>query len=380
MAAPQFIVGADGFDRYAAGTLSPVWPWQQINANNQLAIVGGQSVFSSNALGIPAYSTNTCGWAFQVPTTLSFLRNKSIAGGSGAFGWCGYVQIGNIATAGTDLLLAMSSASNVGATVPLLGQTYSTAHGLNLAFPTQVAGIGSTNNPLLYAVNPNTWYWVGVYFSYQPTGKLTATYCINGKPIWTDVTVTWLTDILAAGQFLNTLKVYNGTLAEWYMDDMILHAVSSADANWPAPTPLLPEVLPQFLPRQITLAQAVATLSNNGFVSMTGEADYAAVSDLTGVNSVAFLETATAAAGSEVYTWNAQPHPNVNAVVYRAVASNPSAIAAVQSVGGVQTNMTDTTVGGSATGGVAGVSENDGTNYWTQASIAAAGFGQTATT
>lgn len=374
MAASQFIVGADGFDRYPAGTLSPLWPWQQINTNNLLAVVQGQSVFGSNALGVPAGSTNSCGWAFQTPSTMGFLRN---AGLSGAFGFCGYIRIGNIATLGTDLLLAMSSSANINATMPLVGQSFSTAYGLNLAFPSQVVGLGKTNNPYLYAVKPGQWYWVGVYFSFQPTGKLIATYCINGKPIWTDVPVTWVTDILAGGQALDTVKVYNGTLAEWYLDDMIVHGVGSSNPSWPAPAVNTPEaVLPFFAPRQITLASASATATSHGFVSMnTSVPDYQSAVNTTGV---AFLETDTAAQGSETYTWQTQPHANINAVVYRGISTNPSQVVAIQSVAGQQSNMRNSNSQAVGTGGFTGVSENDGTNPWTPASVAAASFGQTA--
>jgi hypothetical protein len=381
MAAPQFIVGADGFDRYPAGTLSPLWPWLQTNANSQLAITSAKSLFGSNALGVPSAATNSCGWVFQVPSTASFLRTNATKAGTGAFGFCGYIQVGNITTPDvTDLMLAFSSSANISAALPILGQTFSSKYGLSLALPTQVAGLASTNNPLLYAVKPNTWYWVGLYFSFQPTGKLLATYCINGKPIWQDVAVTWLTDILAAGQVLNALKVYNGVLAEWYMDDMIVHAVSSADASWPAPTKLTPEVLPILPPRQITLAQAVATASSNGFVSMNSSVpDYRSASDPAGAG-VAFLETDTAAQGSELYTWNAQPHANINAVIYRGISTNPNQVAAVQQTTGAQTRLLDSNSQAAGTGGFTGVSENDGTSYWTQASIAAASFGQTAST
>lgn len=383
MATPQFIAGMDGFDRYPAGALSPVWPWVQLNANNAASIVQGASLFNSNAVGFPAGTSNTCGWVFVVPSTAAFQKNNTKAGGTAAFGFCGYVQLSRLTQAGTDTLLAAGCAQNQGASFPILGQSYSSLYGQSLAFPSTVSGFAT--KPYLYSVQPGTWYWVGIYFCWQPNAKLTATYCINGKAIWKDVPVTWLTDILAAGQALNMLKAYNGILGEWYLDDIVLHAASTADATWTNPTTLTPEILPQFHPKQITLAQATATAFNSGFFSMTGVADYQAATDLSGVNSVGAYQT-TNGVGTvgtdsyEYYNWQAQAHPHVNAIQYRGASSNLLQVSAAQVVSGQTKTMPVANNGpqgqGNSPGIFVGVSENDGTNRWTQASIEAAEFGQ----
>lgn len=383
MAAPQFIAGLDGFDRYPAGALSPVWPWVQLNANNTASIVSGYSLFGTNALGFPAQSSNSCGWVYVVPSTAAFQKNNTHAGGTGAFGFCGYVRLSPISTAGTDTLLAMGCAQNQGASFPILGQSYSSQYGLSLAFPSQVAGLST--KPYLYSLKPNTWVWVGIYFSFKPNGILLATYCINGKAIWKDVSIGWVTDILASGQAINMLKAFNGTLGEWYLDDMVLHAVSTADATWPSPATLTPEVLPQFHPKQITVATATATAFNSGFFSMTSEADYQAVTDLSGQNAVGAYQTTngvgTVGTNSyEYYDWQAAAHPKVNAIQYRGSTTNLLQVSAAQVVSGQEVTMPLLNNGpqgqGNSQGIFVGISENDGTNRWTQASIAAAEFGQ----
>jgi hypothetical protein len=383
MATPQFIVGAEGFDRYPAGALSPVYPWVQLNTNNTAAIVPTFSLFNSNALGVPPLATNSCGWVYVVPSTAAFQRNNTKAGGTGAFGFCGYIRLGSLTTQGTDTMLAMGCTNNSSPSFPILGQSYSTLYGQSLAFPSQVSGLGT--KPYLYSVKPNTWVWVGIYFSFTPTGKLLATYCINGKAIWKDVTINWLTDLFAAGQTVNMLKVYNGTLGEWYMDDMVLHAASTADANWPNPTALTPEVLPQYHPKQITMAQATATAFNSGFFSMTTEPDWQAVTDLSGQNSIGAYQT-TGGVGStggdsyEYYNWTPQAQTGIKALIYRGQSSNLLQVSPAQVVGGQETTMAVNNNGpqnvGNSVGMFVGISENDGTNHWTQASIEAATFGQ----
>jgi hypothetical protein len=251
--------------------------------------------------------------------------------------------------------------------LPLLGLSNSVAGGLNLVLPSTTANL--TNAPHLLSISPSSYVWVGVYFSYKPTGLLTATMCLSGGVIFKDLPVTWSTDIFSAGQVANRLKFYSAVTAPWQLDDLIIHAVSSADANWPAPASLNPEVLPQYTPRQISVAVATGNGTVDQMTPSGTEPNYQSATDPTGNNSV----VANAINQTDRYTWSTSA-ADIKAVVYRGASSRYSQLSAVQAVGGVQTTMPVTLSGPNE---FIGISENDGTALWTAASIGAAEFGQT---
>jgi hypothetical protein len=368
-ATPQFIVGAEGLDLYAAGVLGNKFPWFQTNATYQGQVVAGAGVFGGNGLSFAVAAANQSGMEYQFPSTMQVMKNQVAAGGKGAFGVCGWVKIGTPVATGTDILLALGSSANPAAALPLLGLNNATASGLSLVLPSTTANLVSA--PHLLAINPNSALWVGVYFSYTPNanGTLTGTLCLSGSGIYQDVPITFSTDIFTAGQLCNRLRFYSGVVAPWTLDDMIIHAVSNADTLWPAPTTLNPEVIPQYLPRQISLATATGPGSKADMTPSGSEPNWQSATDQTGANSV----IATAINQTDTYKWSTTA-TDIKAVVYRGQSEKYSQLSAVQLVGATQSTMGLTEAGPND---FIGISENDGAAQWTATSVAAAEFGQT---
>lgn len=368
-ATPQFIAGAEGLDIYQAGVLGNAFPWFQTNPTYQGQIVSGAGAFSTNGLSFAAAAANQSGMEYQFPSTMQVLRNLATAGGSGAFGISGWIEIGTpVATGDTDILLALGTSSTESETLPILGLTNSATLGLNLVLPSTTANL--TTAPHLLSVTAGSYVWVGVYFSYKPTGTLTATLCLAGGAIFQDVSVTFSTDIFSAGQIVNRLRFYAAQTAPWTIDDFIIQAVSSADALWPAPGTLTPELIPQFTPRQITVATATGNGSVDQMAPSGSEPNWQSATDPTGVNSV----IANSANQTDLYTWSTTA-ADIKGVIYRGQSSKYNQLSAVQSPSGGTQSVMGVTFGGPNE--FLGISENDGTNPWTDASIAAAGFGQT---
>lgn len=367
-ATPQFIAGGEGLDIYPAGVLGNTFPWYQTNAAFQGQIVAGAGAFGGNGLSFAASASNVSGMEYQFPSTMQIMRSLATAGGSGAFGVCGWIEIGAPAVQGvTDILLALGPSVAESEDIPILGLTSSAAAGLNLVLPSTTANL--TTNPHLLAVTPNNFLWIGVYFSYKPTGVLTATLCLAGQAIFQDVSVTFATDIFQAGQLINRLKFYSAVTAPWTIDDFIVHAVSSADAIWPAPTTLSPELIAQFTPREFTLATVVGNGSTDQMTPSGSEPNYQSATDPTGANQV----IATTINQTDLYTFSTTAD-DIKGVIYRGQSTKYTQLSAVQQPsGGTQSVMGVTSAGPNE---FIGISENDGTNPWTDASFAAAGLGQ----
>ncbi|SAK83230.1 hypothetical protein AWB81_04189 [Caballeronia arationis] len=364
--AAEFIAGAEGLDVYPAGAIGNAFPWYQTNTAYQGQITQNAGAFNGNALAFAASAQNQSGMEYQFASTMQVLRSLAAAGGSGAFGFCGWIEIGTPVASGTDVLVALGSSTAAGPALPLLGLSYSATTGLNLVLPSTTTGL--TNAPHYLAVQAGTYVWVGVYFSYAPTGALMATLCLAGSPIFKDVAVTFSTDIFSAGQIANRLKFYSAVTAPWQFDDLIVHAVSSADTNWPAPATLTPELIAQFTPRQISFATAVGNGSVTQFSASGNEPNWQSATDPTGANSV----VSTAANQTDRYKWTTSA-TDIKAVIYRGASDKYTQLTAVQAVGGVQTNMGVTMSGPNE---FIGISESDGSAAWTAASVNAAEFGQ----
>jgi hypothetical protein len=367
-ATAQFIVGVEGFDIYPAGALGNAYPWYTPNSTYQGNITSGSGAFGGNALSFNAGPANASGLEYQFPSTMQVMRALSSAGGSGAFGLAGWINVGTPSANGTEVLLALSSSATPAAALPLLLLTNSVSAGLNLALPASATGTATANG--LLSVQSGSFVWVGVYFSYSPTGKLLVTLCLNGTPIFTDQAITFSADVFTGGKVCDRLKFYQSTLASWSLDDLVIHAVSSADAAWDAPASINPEILPHMSPRQVTLAQATG---NGSYAQMTpsgSEPNYQSATDSTGANSV----TATAINQVDTYKWQTTA-TDIKAVVYRGQSAKYGQLNAVQNVGGALTAMPVQSAGPNE---FIGISENDGSNAWSASSITAAEFGQTA--
>jgi hypothetical protein len=367
-ATAQFVVAAEGMDDYAAGAIGNVFPWFQTNSAAAGQIVADAGAFGTNALSFTAGAVNQSGMELQFPSTMQVLRNQSAAGGTGAFGVSCWIEIGTpVVSNDTDILLAIGPSSAESEALPILGLTNSSGSGLSLVLPSTTANL--TTSPHLLSVSPNTYVWIGVYFSYKPTGVLTATMCLAGSGIFQDVSVTFSTDIFSAGQLINRLKFYQAVTGPWSVDDVCVQAVSSADAIWPAPSSLAPELIPQWTPRQISFATATGNGSVDQMTPSGSEPNYQSATDQTGANYV----TATAINQVDVYTFSTAAS-DIKAVIYRGASTKYNNLSAVQNVSGTTSVMGVTEAGPNE---FIGISENDGTNAWTDASIAAAGFGQT---
>ncbi len=364
-AAPQFLAGAEGFDIYAAGVIGAAFPWYVDNASFAGAITASVGAFGGNALKFAVAASNTAGMEYQFPSTMQVMRSLGTAGGSGAFGVCGWISLGTATgTVATDILMAIGTSALSTELYPLIGQSYSVASGLQLVFPSTVVNL--TTTPNVFAVTPNTYYWVGVYFSYSPTGVMKMTVTINGATVFTDLTITWAADQFVAGQIVNRLKLYSGVVASWMIDDMIIQAVSSADTLYPGGTPT-PETIPQFSPRQISLATATGNGTVNQWAASGAEPNWQSATDPTGVNYV----VASAANQSDRYKWTTSAS-DIKAVIYKGKSNRYAQVSPVSYNGTTQTTMA-TTNGPSE---FIGISENDGTNLWTAASIGSGEFGQ----
>jgi hypothetical protein len=363
---PQFIAGAEGLDIYPAGAIGNVFPWYQTNATYQGTIKAGAGAFAGNALSFAAASLNASGQEMQFSSTMQVMKNLASAGGSGAFGVCGWINVGAPVANGTDTLLGLGTSMSGTPVIPLLGLTNSSNGGLNLVLPSSVSSL--TTNPHLLAITPNTQYWIGVYFAYKPNGLLTATLCLSGTPVFTDVALTWTSDVFTAGQIANRLKFFAATTAPWQIDDVIIQAVSSADtALWPSGT-ITPETIPQFSPRQISLATVTGNGTLNQWEASGSQPNYQSATDPTGANSV----IATGINLTDRYVWTTEAN-DVKAVVYRGQSTRYGQISPVQFTNGQQTRMPAALSGPSE---FIAFSENDGTSPWTASSINSAEFGQ----
>jgi hypothetical protein len=364
--AAEFIAGAEGLDIYPAGAIGNAFPWFQTSTTYQGQITQNVGAFNGNALAFAAAAQNQSGMEYQFASTMQVLRSLAAAGGSGAFGFCGWIEIGTPVANGTDVLVALGSAAAAGSALPLLGLNHSATTGLNLVLPSTTASL--TNAPHYLAVQPGEYVWVGVYFSYAPTGMLKATLCLAGSPIFKDVPVTFGADVFSAVQIANRLKFYSAVAAPWQLDDLIVHAVSSADAAWPAPATLGPELIAQFTPRQISLATAVGNGAVTQFTASGNQPNWQSATDPTGANSV----VSTAINQTDRYKWTTSA-TDIKAVIYRGASDKYTQLTAVQAVGGVQADMG---VAMSGPNEFIGISEGDGSAAWTADSFRAAEFGQ----
>lgn len=365
-ATPQFIVGAEGLDIYQPGVLGNKFPWFQTNATYAGQIAAGAGAFSGNGLSFAAAAANQSGMEYQFPSTMQVMRNLATAGGKGAFGVCGWIEVGTPLTSGVETLLAMGTAAASGEALPILGLSFQSTTGLSLVLPSTLANLATA--PHLLSIQPNSFFWIGVYFTYAPTGVLTGTLCLQGSAMFQDMAITFPTDIFVAGQIVNRLKFYSSTIAPWTLDDFIIHSVSSADANWPAPATLNPEVLPQFLPRQITLGTATGNGSKTQMTPSGSEPNWQSATDPTGANSV----IADGINETDTYKWTTTA-TDIKAVIYRGQSAKYTQLSAVQLAGGVQSLMGVLAAGPNE---FIGISENDGTSPWTASTYGAAEFGQ----
>lgn len=379
MAIPQYMVAAEGFDIYPSGALAANYPWFVTNTNLRGQIVANDGAFQGNALTFPtsgAGSTLASGMEYQFPSTMQITRGNTAAGGAGAFAVNGWLNI-NTMTAGSGSLLAIGTAGAPGSLFSLLSISNTATGGTNLQFPTNINSPSSA--PFNFNIQLNTYYWIQLQFAYYSTSTtassavMKASYTINGVALQLDVPLTWSADVFSAAQPANRLKFYASNFISYFWDDLVIQSVSSADSNWPLaggvnPTP---ETVPSMPARQITVGTAV---SNGSTVQMTPsgtEPNWQSATDPTGDNFV----TATSAGQTDTYKWTTPVTNDVRAVVIKGNSNRYSNVEGSFKTSSVGTLEQMTTNFGPSR--YISLSENDGTNAWTQTSIEAGEFGQT---
>jgi hypothetical protein len=379
MAVAQFIAAQEGFDIYGSGNIVANYPWFVTDTTKQGQINASAGAFGTGALTFPttgAGSTLSAGFEYQFPSTMSMIRGNTAAGGKGAFAINGWLNI-NTMSIGSGTLLGLGTAGIPGAFYPLLNISNSSSAGVNLQFITNINS--PTSAPYNFNIQLNTYYWIQMQFSYYSPSStasasvLQATYTINGTTVQMDIPVTWSADSFSGAQIANRLKFHCSNFISYFWDDIVIQAVSNADANWPlgAGVNPTPEVLPAITPRRI---YALAATANGSVIQMTPsgvQPNWQSATDATGANFV----TATAVGQTDTYKWNAPAMSDIRAVSIRGTSNRYQNLNASfkTSSGGTLTQMT-TSNGPSR---YIGITETDGTNSWTTASINAAEFGQT---
>lgn len=379
MAVAQFLAGAEGFDIYPTGNIAASYPWFVTDATRQGQINTSAGAFGGSALTFPMTGlsgTLASGFEYQFPTSMVMTRGNTAAGGKGAFSINGWLNIGSMTT-GSGTLIGLGTSSASGVVYPLLNVMQSSSAGTNLQFITNINS--PTSAPYNFNIQLNTYYWVSLQFAYystsasQSSAVLQATYTINGTTVQQDIPVTWGGDVFTIAQLANRIKFYSSNFITWYMDDMVIQAVSNADLNWPLsggvnPTP---ETLPQITARRIYTATASSNGSLSQWTPSGAEPNWQSATDSSGANYV----TATDVALTDTYKWSAPSVADVRGVVVRGGSNRyQNVTGSFKTSSGATLTQMPTSNGPSR---FIGIAENDGTNAWTQASIAAGEFGQT---
>ncbi len=377
--AEQFIASAEGFDIYPSGPVASSFPWYITNTALNAQINSTAGAFGGSALTLPttgAPASLTSGTEYQFPSTMSPVRGNTTEGGAGVFSVSGWLNVSAI-SAGSGTLLGLGSSLAPGVAYPLLNISQSPTAGINLQFITNINSPSSA--PYNYSIQLNTYYWVTMSFAYYSTntnassGTVLATYTINGGTILQDQPVTWSSDLFATGTVANRLKFYGSNFISYFWDDIVVQAVSSADATWPLaggayPTP---ETIPNMSARRIYAIPANANGSVTQWTPSGSEPNWQSATDTTGTNFV----TATAVGQTDTYKWECPSTTDVRAVVMRGTANRYQNI-----VGTFKTSSTSGQTNMATTNGPSryiGVAETDGSNPWTTTSINAGEFGQT---
>lgn len=379
MAVAQFIAAAEGFDIYSSGAIPGNYPWFVTDATKQGQINASAGAFGGAALTFPttgAGSTLAPGFEYQFPSTLGFVRGNTANGGKGAFAVNGWLNINTMST-GSGTLLGLGTAGSPAVIYPLLNVSNSSSGGTNLQFVTNINS--PTSAPYNFNIQLNTYYWVQMMFSFYSASStassavLQATYIINGTTLQMDIPVTWSSDLFTTGQVANRLKFCASSFISYFWDDLVVQAVSSADASWPlgAGVNPTPETLPSISARRIYAVSATGNGSLTQWTPSGAEPNWQSATDTTGANFV----TATDVAQTDTYKWNAPAMSDVRAVVMRGNSNRYQNVnASFKTSAGSGLTQMNTANGPSR---YIGVAETDGSNAWTTASINAGEFGQT---
>jgi hypothetical protein len=374
----NFVAAVEGFDIYPNGTLPANYPWFITDSTKAAQINLTAGAFGGAALTFPttgAGSTLSSGTEYQFPSTMRMIRGTT-NGNMGVFSVNMWLNI-NTMTTGSGTLLSMGTAGIPGSIMPLLNVSQSSSAGVNLQFVTNVNS--PTSSPFNFNVQLNTYYWIQLQYAYYSTGAAATTgvllgsFSVNGTSFLTDQPITWSADVFAAGQVMNRMKFGASNFISYFIDDMVIQAVSNSDANWPlgAGVNPTPESIPAMSARRVFVGTATANGSLTQLTPSGSEPNWQSATDPTGDNFV----TATAAGQTDTYKWTAPALSDVRAVVVKGNSNRYSNLQGSfkTSSGGSLVQM-NTNFGPSR---YVSISENDGANAWTQTSIEAGEFGET---
>jgi hypothetical protein len=377
---PQYIRAAEGYDIYPSGTLAANHPWYILNSSLAGQINLGAGAFGSAALTFPtstAGSTLTSGFEYQFPSTMQMIRGNTGSGGKGAFAFNFWLNVGTM-NPGSGPLLALGTAGVPGSFYPLLYISNTASGGTNLQFLSSVTN--PTNAPYNFNIQLNTYYWIQLQFAYYSpdataaNSVLQATYSINGTVLQQDIQVSWTSDVFALNQPANRLKFYASNFISYFLDDLVIQNVSNADSDWPlsGTTNPTPELLPTMTARRIYAIPATANGSTIEWTPSGNEPNWKSATDQTGANYV----IADQSGQTDTYKWNAPAANDIRAVTIRGNSGRYQNVVGSFKTGSAAPIVNMTTSSGPSR--YISISENDGTNPWTTATINAAEFGQTA--
>lgn len=365
--ADMFFKAAQGFDIYGAGPVANSYPFNVYSNTGTASIVSAAGAFGGNALELYGTSTTLQNMLdLSIPSTAKLQRTASQSGIVTVSCWV------NVSTAINGLnaqtILGLGTSASAGYAYPVLGLTTS-AGSVSLVMPTVFNQL--TNAPFLFPIAYGTNYFVSLRFAWY-NSLMFAAYYINGQPVYSQQ-ITWTADNFSGTYLLDRLKFYGASSARIYIDDYLAQLVSNNDSDWPVisgnPTtnsiPLVP--VAQIYPM---------TATGNGDTDQWTTSDsgatpnWQAATDPTGSKYV----RATDSAQTDLYTWTAPGSANgIMGVVYTGTSVQSTNITPQQKVGSTQATMKRVQTGANR---FIGISEDDGTNPWTVASIAAAQFGQ----
>lgn len=234
MGTPNVMKAAEGFDIYPDGLLVQDWPWTVLPAGtNTPQIVAGAGVFGGKSLAFNRGTTFGEACRYRFPSTAQWMRNSASASGKAVFGFNAWFRQETLPTNTTvNALASWGTTANSAQLLPLLGISNTVANGLQLAFPSTVAAIGTS--PYQMAVSLNVWYWLSLRFIVYPNAQCFASYTVNGIPIQENVPITFGSDPVSTN-VVNQIVFNGGGVAGTYsLDDMVIQESSGADTDWPA--------------------------------------------------------------------------------------------------------------------------------------------------
>lgn len=365
--ADMFFKAAQGFDIYSAGPVANNYPFFTFSGTGTANITSAAGQFGGNALELNGTSTtNTNMLDLAVPSTAKLQR---VTGQSGIVSVSMWIDVATAINGLTNQpIVALGSSASQGYAYPIVGLTTSSG-AVNLVFPTVFNQL--SNAPFLFPVSLATYYFLSLRFAWY-NSNIFASYYINNQLVYGQQ-LSWTADNFAGTFLMDRVKFYGSSSAKVYLDDMVVQLTSNNDADWPV---LSGNPSTNSIPLVPVTEIYNMTPTGNGDTDQWTTSDsgatpnWQAATDPTGSKYV----RATDSAQTDLYTWTAPAAANgIMGVVYTGSSVQPVNIKPQTKVGTTQTAMKRIQNGANR---FIGIAEDDGTNPWTVASIAAAQFGQ----